>query len=97
MQHLEVPAVRCLRARHFIPPEVILAQPLQYFELSFLRRPHAQAIGVVIQVTSLNDELQRDKVPELYGFLSSQFVHLTPRHIHRIAHRVAHRSEPCEI
>jgi hypothetical protein len=52
-----MPALRRPQARTFIPREVIRAQPLQYFELSLLRRTHAQAIEDVIQVISLMQEL----------------------------------------
>ena len=49
------------------------------------------------QATLPSQALHRAYTSELHGFMFTKLLKLQPRFCHRVAHRAAHRWEPCEI
>ena len=91
-----MPAQRRLRARKRVPRPAVRAQRLQLLEISNPRRCLTKAFSTR-QATSPLQALQRAQASELYGFFFTKLHKPKPRRRHRVAHRTAHRWEPCEI
>ena len=96
LQHLEVPAQSCVLTRVLVPRCVVLAQQLQLFELSTPRRCLTKEF-LTQQKTLPLQALQCSETSKLYGGILIKLLKSQPRFRHRVAHRTAHRWEPCEI
>ena len=96
LQHLEVPAQSRRRARFPVPRPAARAQHLQLFELSAPRRCLTKEF-LTRQATLPLHALQRAYTSELHGTLFIKLLKPKPRFCHQVAHRAAHRWEPCEI
>ena len=96
LQHLEVPAQSRRRARVPVPRPAVRAQHLQLFELSAPRRCLTKEF-LTRQATLPLQALHCAYTSELHGTLFIKLLKPKPRFCHQVAHRAAHRWEPCEI
>ena len=96
LQHLEVPAQSRRRARVLVPRPAVRAQHLQLLELSAPRRCRTKEF-LTRQATLPLPALHRAYTSELHGTLFIKLLKPQPRFCHQVAHRAAHRWEPCEI
>ena len=96
LQHLELPTPCCRPTSHRVPRPTVRAQHLQLIELSAPRRCLTKEF-LTRQATLSLPALQCAQTSERYGCILAKLLEPKPRRRHRVAHRAAHRWEPCEV